>query len=90
MTQNKKPGFGILSVQTEVLANALCLPEGYRIVGIAPDPRFNGVNLLLTSDKLPEVPEGQEIPLVSLYCTVHRLPEVPPEYCHVTVEVVLL
>lgn len=88
MTQTpKKSGFGILTVQTQVLADALHLPAGYRIIGIDANPRVRGIDLTLMSDDLPEVAEDQEIPTLSLYATVHFLPDVPPEYRYITTEI---
>jgi hypothetical protein len=85
-TEQKKPGFGALYVSSEVLAGALHLPEGYRIVGMDCDPRNRSLILTLMSDELPEAEEGAQIPTVSLLATVHY---VPPEYRKITTEVKL-
>lgn len=80
-----KLGFGILTIDVDLLADALYLPAEYRIACIDFDPRTRGIVLTLVSEHLPEVhqPE-QNIPHVHLLHTVETLPDASPEYRRIT------
>lgn len=81
---------GALSMSIETLESSLLLPEGYKIVSLHYDEVQRKLNIILTSDELPEVREGREIPHVYLQVTQMRLPNFPDlhEYRKITAEIV--
>ena len=60
---------GIVTVSTELLADALKLPAGTKIIGAEYRPDLRAIRLWLAGDEqtgLPAVAEGEEYPTVTL------------------------
>lgn len=85
----KPPRLGILSVSTDLLEQLLCLPKGYRVIGINFNPRSRTLDFTLMSDALPEIQEYCELPRLSLRFTVETLPGQSHEYRKITPEVII-
>ncbi len=85
-------GHGILSVSLEVLQGALLIPEDHKVVSAHYDPHSRTFQLLVASDKLPEVAEGYATPIVLLVhtveCHVCADGSVNPEYRKITGKIV--
>lgn len=79
----KTPGFGILSVHTDMLADLLHLPEGYSIVGLNVNPLKRQLELTLMSYDLPTISEGDAFPLLNMVVTRHISPD-DPQYRYIT------
>lgn len=84
----RKPGFGIITISGDALEGMLHLPEGYHIVGMDWNMRAHGIECLLSSDALPEIPEGGYIPEAQLLTTVWYAPD-DPKYRYYTTEIKL-
>ncbi len=83
----KHSNLGILPVQTRLLEQVFCLPEGYRIVSVSYDPLYQVINFTLMSEDLPEVKEDCSLPQLRLHVCYEILPDQDPQYRKITTEV---
>jgi len=88
-TQTEQLRLAILPVSTDLLEQLLCLPEGYRVIGINYNQHVRTLDFTLISDALPEAQEYCELPRLSMRFTVETLPDQPPEYRKITPEVIM-
>lgn len=68
---------GALCVRAEVIEQALYLPDGYRIVDMAYSDSLRVLKLVLSSDELREVEDGELLPQLDLSITVEWYPPDP-------------
>jgi len=87
---NESLRLGLLPVRLKALEGALCLPEGYSIVGVSYDAERHILNLTLLSAQLPVLPENRYLPQLSLHVTERYLPGQSPDYRKITTEVKVL
>jgi len=77
-------GRGILSLHLDVIAGALQIPEGYKLLSIHYDAATQMTHLLIGSEHLEEPTEGASLPRLSLLDSVEY---VPHEYRKVTTRI---
>lgn len=88
--QSNSQRLAIMPVDVSFLEQLFSLPEGYSIVGVSLRKDTDDIlDFVLSSDALPEVQEGKELPRAKLHFTLDTLRE-HPEFRRITTEVKLL
>lgn len=80
---------GCLPLSVSLLEQMLALPDGCKIVSLHYNEADRRLNIVLSSDELPEVKEYHPLPQVSLHVTMDTLPD-HPGYKRLTTEITYL
>lgn len=70
-------GKSVVHLDFAILHELLQLPEECKILAIVSEIQGEYLEILVESDVLPEVAEGQPYPLAHVLCTQERHPEAP-------------